>query len=90
MGPDRSHVRACAYDLSVRQRRLYPRRPPLPEWVPELVLRVRTHEGEVEERSRVLMYTPLRVGAVVPFRDTTVALAEVEFFDGTYYAVASA
>jgi hypothetical protein len=59
-------------------------------WLPELVLRVQTNEGEVEERARVLMWRPLAVGVRVPFGDTKVTIEHVEEIDGSFYATATA
>ena len=58
--------------------------------VPELVLRVQTDEGEVEERSNVLMHQPLAAGMAVPFGDTKVVIEHVEEIDGLFYATATA
>jgi hypothetical protein len=59
-------------------------------WLPELVLRVKTDEGEVEERGNILMSKPLAAGMIVPFRDTKVAIETVEEIDGSLYATATA
>ena len=74
----------------MRQRRLYPKVNRDYSWLPELVLRVQTDEGELEERRRVLMHRPLAVGMCVPFQGTRVAIEHVEEIGGSFYAIATA
>jgi hypothetical protein len=76
--------------MDVRPKRLYPKLSRDYSSLPELVLRVQTAEGEVEERSNVLMQRPLAAGMRVPFRDTKVMIEHVEEIDGSlYWAAAS-